>query len=298
MNEETQEIEQTENIELAEVASEETEATEEISVEPEEKDARESIADFAKAIEVEPEYLYGLKVGMGEGVESVTLGDLKDKYQLNSHELDTLRKQAADQEENIKKLNQGATFGTESSQAAMFANMQQQQLIQQYNNVDWASLDDQEARNLKQDFSEAAQNFENQATQAAQQEKKFHQQQMGEANKRLVELLPQWVSTDVRKRDQEKIGQAMLEAGYGADVVNNMSDPIAVSLMHELVTLREEKKAATSAVQKVRSAPKVLKRGGKAEPASAKSDDLIAKAQRTGKRSDQMAAMRSIMGKT
>jgi len=234
-----------------------------------------TIAQLADAIDVDPEYLYDIDIGMGEGKDSVKLGQLKDDYQSVTTERDALvterdalKSEAADPN-SIANLGQGVS----QEMIKAFANMDNLQNM--YENFDWRGLSEEpdgagKVALKKQEFQEAFQRGQGFIQQADNNMKQLKSQNLQKAAAQMFEIIPEWKDETIRRTDQGKMKALMLAEGYNDNAVNSIVDPRAMKMLNELVSLREYKanvEAGTvTALKKVRKAPKVLKGIGRKSP--------------------------------
>ena len=263
--------------------------------ESEEVGSPTSVTSLAAAIGWTPEELYDIDVGMGEGKDPVKLGKLKDNYE------NSVKAEAASAADVVRLQGEltsalGAGGPQQISNELMNAQAQVLSIQQQYNGYNWvkAEQDDPgEAALLKQKFNEAF-NQANGAVQQQQQLQHQHQQQrLQQGAKELKGLIPSWSDAAVMQVEQAAIKELMSEAGYPSQFIESIDDPIAISLLRELVQLREEKKTATLNIKKVRKAPIRIKGGKKVPSTNAKS--LADRARRTGDKGDQLAAVKALL---
>lgn len=295
----TQEPEQAEP-EATEVTEEVIEATSEAEgvEEPNAEEDIKSIADLAKAIEVEPEYLYGMEIGMGDGQPAVPLGELKDKYQESLRERATLETQLQEQQAFVKQAQTGQNQNQQASNELIEASGRLNEINRQYNAIDWAEYeakDAGEAALARQKFHEAANQTQSQIQQINQYQQQQQAVSMQDAAMQLTALIPEWKDVDIKQREQKQIRDAMLGAGYSEQAVANIADPIAVSAWRELLQLRAEKAGASAAIEKVKSAPKVLKGRGRTAESSTRVNDLVTKARSSGNKYDALAAAKAVL---
>jgi len=258
-----------------------------------------TISQLAKAIEVEPEYLYGMEIGMGDNEDAIPLGKLKDEYQASLKERAELQSQLDSQNELLEKAQSGVNHQQQLSNESQQVQVEMLELNNQYNSIDWAKYeqDDPGAAALaRQKFQEAGNHLSQRIGQANQQQQIQQQQTLQNAATQLTQLIPAWQDSTVREQGVAKVKSALLEAGYTPDMIKGASDYRAIALMHELVGYRERDKQAKDAVSKVRSAPKVLKGHGRVEADMGRqTNDLVTKAKSTRNKHDEMAAVKSIL---
>ena len=262
-----------------------------------------TVAQLAKAIDVEPEFLYDIEIGMGDGEDPVKLGELKDKY---TALLKTSGEQTTQLEEQSGELNNVADMtqqGQGVSQEMMAAFSRMDAIKQQYEGTDWKAMEEDdpgEAALMKQKFQEAFNAAQGQVQQAQKQMQDYKAQVLQKAGESMLRLMPDWTDIEVRKEAQAGIRKLLLAEGANDNYINQIQDPVAMKLLNELVQWRAKGKAAADAVHKVHKAPKVLKNAGKFKPNPQKNLAKLKEAARTarpsGRKNAEMAAVKALLG--
>ena len=263
-----------------------------------------TIAQLAEAIDVDPEFLYNIEIGMPEGEAPIPLGKLKDQYQQVTKQNKQMEQALAQQQQQLIEAQNGMGQAQQVSQEVQTARDQVNAINAQFNSIDWekAKTEDPGATALaRQEFQEAfaAANSQLQRAEAYQQQmsQQMSHAQLVQAAQKTLQLIPEWSNEEVRQKDEVAIQQALHHAGYSQQEIASARDPIAISLMRELVMLREEKAAGTKAVERVRNAPKVL--GGGQQRGrmgfQKQTQHLVEKAKSTGRSEDQLQAAKAIL---
>lgn len=299
----SEEVVEEETVEAVELVSEEQDAVEtEAAGEATEDqgDDIKTLGQLAEAIEVDAEYLYGIEIGMGAGQDSIPLGKLKDAYKEAVTDKQALEQQLQAQTEQLKTAQTGVSQNQALSNDMIEVKSQLAQINQQFNEVDWAEYEKQDpgaAALARQKFQEAFGQAQRQMGQLSQVQQQGRQESMREGAGKLLDAIPEWKDAEVREKERSEIKSMLMSAGYPAQAIVLEADPVATILARELIQLRAEKQTAQAAVEKVHSAPKVLKGRGKfAEKSGQKSAELKAKFKQTGKRTDELSAVKSILG--
>jgi len=270
------------------------------AVEASDGDDIKTFAELATAIDVTPEYLYGMEIGMGDNEDAIPLGKLKDIYQDTLRNQTKLQEQLEAQTEQLAQAQKGMLGNQSINNEMQMAQAEMIQLNNQYSSIDWAQYeqDDPGAAALaRQKFQEANGVAQQRYGQAQQQMQQQSQAGLQDAAAHLSELIPAWKDETVRAADVGKVKALMREVGYSESAIAGARDYRAIALLHELIGYREQAKAATEAVKQVRNAPKVLTGRGKFQ---AKKEDetatLTRKARTSGARKDEEKAVKSILG--
>jgi hypothetical protein len=261
-----------------------------------------TLSQLAKAIEVEPEYLYGMEINMGGNQPPITLGKLKDAYQDAVRSSGALKEQLDLQTKELEQARHGMGRNQQASTELQNATAELTALQKEYNNIDWPRYKSEspgEAALALQEYQAAGQaaNYKiQQVTQyQSQQEEARMAQEMQTATSKLHEVIPEWKDPEVRKADVTKIRNALVEAGYPEDALSGTTDWIAISLMRELVMRREKEGQAVQAMEKVRVAPKVIRGRGQASGVAQRTNELVNLAKTSGNKNDALSAAKALL---
>ena len=258
----------------------------------------QTIAQLSDAIGWDAEDLYAMKVGMGEGEDAIPLGKLKDTYREVLKERKNLATQLAEQKVLTDSARSGVQQQQHVSQEMQAAQANLVSIQQQYASHNWMEAEAEDpgaAALLRQKFQEAFNSAQSGVANVENQMQQQQVQQLQQAAVKMQQLIPEWSDKDTMTAGQRAVTDLLRGAGYQDDMINAISDPIAVSLMNELVQLRAEKKGATAALQKARVSPKVLKAGGKRVSKVSNADGLAKKARQSGDKHDAVAAVRALL---
>lgn len=266
VDEETsEESEETQSEEVAEDTEEQSEESETIEV-PQISDLNE----LASAIEVDAEFLYGIKIPMPDGEEPITLSELKDGY--------TKFKRGSSEEREALEEERAAFDDYKQSQAEML--QQQMQLPQeivaaqaeamaiayQYQNYNWEELE-------KANPGQAALQKQNMASLYQQAQDKLqglnaqYQHQLSETVKEhtrkefkaMLHYIPEWKDDAVRLKDQELLRSMLKGYGYSDKDINNLADHRAMRLARDLWKLKSQVEKVPATLKKLAKVPKTLK---------------------------------------
>ena len=152
------------------VETEEASPTEETEAETPESFNIDSLGDLAKAIEVDNEFLYNIKVPIGDGLEPVSISQLKDSFKNKSDDIQAREAELEQQREEFSKereqqeaqLHQSSLQAHEMPAELMEAEAEIKALQHSYNTFDWASLEQSDPgraallkQNLATEFAQA-----------------------------------------------------------------------------------------------------------------------------------------------
>ena len=225
-----------------------------------------NIASLAEAIEVEPEYIYGMEVPMGEGQPPVKLGELKDQYQNAIRDKTQLEQQLQQQREQLQQAEQGVNASQQLSQAEINAQAHIVALQQQWDKTNWQELETNDpgsAALYQNKLRQAHQDAQAQLNQATQQRQQYKQQNLVNEEHKLLDMVPEWKDPTVRKQEQDELKEYLLSQGVNAQQVAGISDALTVKLTRKLMLLEKQAAAGAAAVKKVHQAPKVLRGSGR-----------------------------------
>lgn len=273
-----------------EVVSESTEeqAADETSAATEEETEEVEISDLnqlAQAIEVEPDWLYNIKIPMSDGRDPVSLSELKDQAQEYARtnelraQLEAERAELNTQRESKEKeISESLSQFAQMPQELMQAQAEAQALAYQYQNYDWDTLE-------KENPGQAALTKQNIATQyqlslnkveevkgkignaIAENAKKVADSEKG----KILTFIPDWKDDEVRVRDQSDIRKMMNSYNYSDDEVNSIVDHRAMRIAYDMLKMQRAMNKTKKTVKKLQKVPKVLKPGA-TPPARSQSD--------------------------
>jgi hypothetical protein len=261
-----------------------------------------TIAQLAEAIEVEPQYLYDIEIGMGEGQDPVKLGQLKDEYQAVVKERDAavhMANQIKNQFSDLPNVD-GMTPQVLEAQANIRA------LQMEMEQVNWEEAERQDpgqAALLKQKYQEAFQIAHGQLQAAQSAMGQARQARLQAAFPVMLEKIPAWQNSEIRKADQGKIMQMMASEGYHENEVRGITDPRTMKLLYDLMSLREQngqlETAKAAALKKVKKAPKVIGSARRvAKNDKKRTEEAIQRAKnapRTQRRGAELDAVKAIL---
>jgi len=240
-----------------------------------------TINTLSEAIGLEASELYGVKVAMSDGTES-TIGQLKDNYSTVQNEVTQLKSDL-----EAAKTVQSASSDKLQLQTHIL------KVENDYKAVDWATLEADEPAKavlLRQKFNDSYSQLQNGMSQLEQLEQQQFQAHLKDANVELLKRVPSWNDDAVRADGMTAITTVLNDSGYNSEFINQLSDPIAISLLNELIELRAEKVNAGGIVKAVRTKPTMIKQKSRANAKAVNSKRLeTAKTKaKTGSKHDQI----------
>jgi len=293
-----------------EVEVEEVEAAPEI----EEEAAFQNIYELAEAAGMEAdEFLNTIKAKVKiDGKESeLTLAELTGGYQ---READYRRKtQELSEQRKVFEVEtnaQKAQLQSQLTEMAGLTNMVEQQVLSEFNAVNWndlKELDPTEYMLKRQEFAErnaqiqeAKKQVQSDIQQAQEQQQTQYQQQMAEVTEKeraaLLMALPEWADDKKAKNEKEAITSYLSEIGYSQEEVGSLIDHRAVLIARKAMLYDKGKTEA--AKQLAKPLKRVLKPGSTPNKQAQKSESMKAKRKahkKTGTMDSAAALLRDIL---
>lgn len=293
----------------------EAQSTEAPAGEPPTAEEIRTIAELASVLEVEPEFLYGLKLNLSEkGPDgqpvSLSLGEVKDKlqeYERGRSEVEQQRSRLEQERQLIMQQAQQLFAGGQRLQQDLIdAKAHIQAVIAQRDSIDWKEferLDPGRAALERQRYSELLQeagaNYQRVAQitqrQAAAVDVGYRQMH----DQKLLEHVPEWRDREVAIKEANAIGEwAAKRYGYTPEDLSFAVDWQHRDILRKAYLYDSMQARAAETRQHVQQAPRVLKPGAgipRTQIQSQKLSALKERARNTGKKDDQIAAARAIL---
>jgi hypothetical protein len=276
-----------------------------------------TITELAAALEVEPEFLYGLRLNLSEtGPDgkpvSLSLGEVKDKlqeYERSRGEVTQQREQLTQERQQFMQQAQQLFAGGQRLQQDLIdARARVMAVVAQRDSIDWGEferLDPGRAALEKQKYAEAlqsaGQHYQKVEQTLAQQSRVVDAHYRQAQDQALLEKLPAWRDREVALREANAIGEwASKTYGYTPQDLS-----IAVDWQHRDILRKAYLYDAMQAKvqqtrQHVQQAPKTMKPGAGIPRSQLQGQKIAAlkeRARTSGKKDDQIAAARAILDK-
>lgn len=115
-------------------------------------------------------------------------------------------------------------------------------------------------------------------------------------HKQLIDLIPQWKDTEVRKKESQEIAQHMFERGYTEEQVKALSNSMAknIELARDAMLYRKLVQKASATSKKVETLPPRVERTQAPLESSSGASDLKARAMKTGRIDDVAQAIAAL----
>lgn len=229
----------------------------------------ENITQLAEHLEADESAIYSLEVPMGDGLEPVSISELKDAYM--SRERD--QKQFA---EDRQKFDEAVRYQQsvweenqklpEFNQNVLAAATNVMAIEQADANFDWESLENEDPTQAilqRQKVTEAHRKavaaYEKAVNELESKRKSAFEDMKKYEKAKTLEAIPEWASPEAYQKDADKIGNLLLEYGYNAKEVQNVYDHRLTKLVRDFTLLREKAKNVDTTKKKLRITPKKLK---------------------------------------
>jgi hypothetical protein len=304
-------------------AEEPADSAEKESVKPDgdgaEEDAGPQIttSDLAKLLGVDETALdldedgsvkFKTKVDGKEG--AAKLADFIKSYQLQEH-VDRKARDAAEQEKALKTRQQEAeqAFAQRLQYAENLTNVASQQLMAEFQSVDWKSLEQQDpgtAALYRQKFQERQsqlmgvyQNIQREKAEGEQKSQREKHEALAREAERLPQLIPEWKDATVATKERAEIRDWALKNGYEPSEVDSISKANQVAALRKAMLADRLQSSKPAIENKVRTAPKLVK-PGQAKPQDSnvtRLQDLKAQVTKTGGKNGTLEAYLLASGK-
>lgn len=270
----------------------------------EEVEAYQSISDIAEALEVPFEDFAAntkVKVKIYGQEREVPLAEAIAGYQ-KGEGFDQKKGELARERQEFEQIREKEQERIKSELATVehLSAVAENQLLQEYNSIDWQKLAAEDPGNAayhQQQYQQRMAQIQ-QAKQAVQDQMGTqYQQALNEGYKKTLQAIPEWNDDQVRMKEQADLRRMLSEAGFTDREIGNVVDHRTVLLMRELMQLRQAKErvAKPDKVTKVLSQKtKILKAGPRKSETQKKGDrvtQLRSKLKKTGKPADAVALL-------
>jgi hypothetical protein len=295
------------------IESEQHEESEQVEETGGEESDIQTITQLAEELEIDPSEFYNLQVPLADGMEPISLGEIKDKYQ---EYLSTKDKLTADQAaieaertalatEAQQAKSNAISEGANTSKEIVEAQGLLQAIQAQYESIDWTAAEKEnpgEAVLYKQKLNEAyggAQMKLQQASQANDVQKQqgmvqYYTQQWAES----LKARPEWAEESAYRKDRTAIEAVAVEYGFAPQEASQIADARTLNILHDYAQMKAKVKSANANAKEVVRKPTGLKPSGLRTLKGRKQTALkriTDRAKATGDRTDQRAAVSAIL---
>lgn len=237
------------------------------------------------------------------GVEGAAkLQDLVKSYQQQKH-VDEKMREASEREKALESRTKEveAQFTQRLQYAEGLANMAANQLLQDFQSIDWQALERQDAGTAalyRQKFQEKQAQLRG-VFHNIQQEKEGMQQKSSAETRaalqkeaeRLPELIPEWKDAAVAAKERDEIRDWAIKAGYEPSEIDNISKAHHVKALRKAMLADRLQASRPEIENKVRKAPTLVKPGQAVQDSAAqKVANLKTAVRKSGGKSDAIEA--------
>ena len=239
-----------------------------------------------------------------DGVEGAAkLQDLIKSYQLQEH-VDKKSREASEREKALetKAKEAEAQFAQRLQYAENLTNIAAQQLMQEFQSIDWKTLEAQDpgsAALWRQKFQErhaqlqgVHQSILREKAQAAEKGESEKQESLRKEAERLPILIPEWKDPNVAAKERGEILEWAQKAGFEpADLAPFTEKARGIQLLRKAMLTDRLQSQKVEVENKVRKAPVLVKPGQPAQSSEAQTlRNLRAAVQKSGGKSDAVEA--------
>ena len=268
-----------------------------------------SLVDLAKHLEVDPSFLYGLKIKLSETGEEVSIGSIKDRLQDAERSTRTVEKERSEiSAERTAMVNAWSSWQSQQQQldkAGLEAQNEMLMAEAEFRRIDWAALEKidpgrtaLEQQKIQRRYAEAEGKLV-QSRQALQQAVHHATQEARDYHDRmLVEAVPEWKDQERSSKDAAdlvswaKNTYKFNDQDFAAAVDWRARDVLRKAWLYDKMTTEKAATLATPPKQLIKKGIALKKSDTGPDSKQAK---LIAKARATGRTVDKVTAARSIL---
>jgi hypothetical protein len=291
--------------EAAEGAEAETGATES------EGDDIHSLVDLAKHLEVDPEFLYGLKIKLSDTGEEISIGKVKDKLQeaarltgsitAEREALAEERTALANSVAQMRQVHNVANEAVEKARGEMFA------IDSEFRRINWAELEKidpgraaLEQTKFMQRYAAAKGEFEQAQGQQAQQFQQAIYLAKQHHDKLLLDAVPEWKDPErVSKDINDLVVWARSKYKFSDDELGQTLDWRHRDILRKawLYDKAATERSAASSTPPMKPLKKGVTLKKPVDAAKVKEAELVSLAKRSGKTSDKVRAAAAILAR-
>lgn len=208
-----------------------------------------------------------------DGVEGAAkLQDLLKSYQLQEH-VDKRTRDAAEREKALQAREQEAEqqFNQRLQHAEGLANIAANQLMQEFQSIDWRALEQQDAGQAalwRQKFQErhaqlqgVIQNIEQHKAQQHQQQAHAREQTLMQEAQKLPLVIPEWKDEAVATKERGEIRDWAMKQGISAQDLDTVIHASHVAVIRKAMLYDKLQQSKPAIENKVRKAPVLVKPG-------------------------------------
>lgn len=261
------------------VVEQEASETQEAGTQEQQTPEFNSLEELAEALEMPLDDFLGKikgRVKVNGEEKEVTLADLRKGYQMESdyrlktHELAETRKSFEAEREQV-----ATELSRQYQEAQHLTGMLEQQLIGDFNSIDWNQLraeNPAEYAAKRQEFNErmaqvqgikqnVGYQLQRQAEEAAQKQAFDLQHILQQEAQKLTEVIPEFKDASKAQEVKGKIKTFLRDYGFSDQEIGGIYDHRYVKILHDAMAYRDLKSKGVETRNKVTIAPKLAKPG-------------------------------------
>jgi len=268
---ENQEIDQEEDTleDNDEVEDEEQESEEDTTAE--ERDV-ETINELAQFLDVDESQLYDVKIPMGDGLEPISIGELKDGHMEIERQRAQIQNDRAAFSRDVEQFKQSVQQSQNlplMNEEFMESAIQMKAIQQQFESIDWNALEEEDAskallyqNKLERAYSEAKHKHDAIKQKMQDEQKKKLDTIKVQSRQAILDKIPEWKDPKVFQKEGDLIGNILVKYGYTSKEIEKVYDPRLSLILRDFMKLSVKNEKANSTVKKLRIAPKKLSSAG------------------------------------
>lgn len=245
-----------------------------------------------------------------DGVEGAAkLQDLLKSYQLQEH-VDKKSREASEREKALESRAKEAEaqFTQRLQYAENLTNVAAQQLLQEFQSIDWKALEQQDpgtAALWRQKFQErhaqlqgVHHSIQREKQQSAEKSEAEKIQSLQREAERLPQLIPEWKDEAVARKERAELRDWAIKAGYEPAEIDSISKAHHVAVLRKAMLADRLQSHKADVENKVRLAPKLVKPGQPAQNSQAQTvQNLKTAVRKSGGKGGSVAAYLLATGK-
>lgn len=268
-----------------------------------------NLVDLAKHLEVDPSFLYGLKIKLSETGEEVSIGSIKDRLQDAERSTRTVEKERSEiSAERTAMVNAWSAWQSQQQQLDRAGIEAQNEMLMaeaEFRRIDWSALEKidpgrtaLEQQKIQRRYAEA-ENKLAKSRQALQQAMHHATQEARDYHDRmLVEAVPEWKDQERSSKDASdlvswaKNTYKFNDQDFAAAVDWRARDVLRKAWLYDKMTAEKATTLASPPKQLIKKGVALKKNDTGPDSRQAK---LTARARETGRTTDKVAAAKSIL---
>lgn len=278
---------------------EKDEAEEEDETTAEESEVQ-TINELASFLEVEEGQLYDIQIPLGDGLEPISIGKLKDSHMEVERSKAQLVNDRASFEQDVEQFKQEVQQNQNvpaMNEELMGAAVQMESIKQQFNTIDWDAFEQQDAakamlhqQKLERAYAQAENQYKSLIEGYNKKQKDAMEAMKVKSRTAILEKIPEWKDPKVFQQEGDAIGNILTEYGYTAKEISSIYEPRLSALLRDYMKLKIKSDKANTTVKKLRLTPKKL-------PSSSSTTKKVVKKAQLKKTIDKAKGSRDIRDK-